>query len=224
MKIPISLLLSLILLGCGSTELAGTATDVNSGSISGTIHYDEQEYRELVSVALYDPTNTLIKKQNTTTGVYRFDSVEAGSYNVIVSTEEGAVVLGSQDNLTRGTYTDLPIHRIVQKSFKLSHKEYKHVIIKNVIMKNGIGKLSTEQERAILVFTECDTNRVVSILYEIDGSPDSTKATITPQDSSNYHMMLTDTSAHLELINQETTLLTGTGSDSSFITIDGIIK
>lgn len=99
-------LFSLVFLHCSSDQTAGTASDVNSGTISGTLLYDGTNYNQSARVALVSniedpPANeTASRVQDssiTDNGTFQFSDVPVGNYSIQVYQDE--VRIGELDGI-----------------------------------------------------------------------------------------------------------------------------
>lgn len=220
------LLLLLLLTSCGNDQ-AGTATDVNSGSLSGKITHDDSPYQESIDLYIRE-TNSgdIVNYQQVTNGEYHFDSLRVGrGYDLVASIEENSVTLGYEQGIIvqKGSIEDIPIARIVKKAFAVTPMSRLNLIVDSLSISNVyVKKTATNQYQC--TFGESKDTTQFTIHYTLDKQGDSAKAVMYQKNNLAYTVSFLTPNNTLGLINLETVLLTGNGSDSSKIIIDGTIE
>ncbi len=153
--------------GCSNDKIAGTADDVNSGSIVGSIMRDPRAAEDTVTVCLYraDTAKALVKRGTgseaplqtlkTAGTAYRFDSLAAGSYRIHVLSD--GIVVGRRDDiaLTRGKRDTIDIGTTVVIKVMLSVQAGENVTVTNVSIDNG--KIKKLEGGYVLSVAEVDT-------------------------------------------------------------------
>ncbi len=223
MKQCINLLAISLIVGCSSPKLTGTATDVNSGSLSGAVQYSSRSYKEKIDMTLYNSDGEIVQEKRITDGTYRFDSLGNGTYSVSASVRERAVLLGQENSieLVSSAVHDIIVKRIIQKSFEFTANSGTSLEVNSFELTNM--KIDTVKKYSyLLTFAEGDQDGEIGLNFSCDNIEKSGRIKIIQQDSVTYKAKLIETS-ELGLINRETKLLSGTGNDTSLIVIDGII-
>lgn len=218
-------LLLLALLSC-TDDTAGTATDVNSGSLSGVLKHDETPYAEKMDVYIRNSNDkNIVNHMEATDGTYSFDSLPHGKYDVIASINDNSVTLGIQKELyvQENSEADISISRIVTKGFQLYGLTGGDLSVESVNIENYDSQIS-EKSTVHLTFGETDDAIQFMIPYSLNGVKDSVQAEMVRLPSLAYSVNFPQRNSTLGIINLETTILTGSGSDSSTIIIDGTIE
>ncbi len=223
MKLIQYLCITIIILGCSSTEYAGTATDVNSGSLSGLIEASSIQYREELDVTLYNENGSIVQQKTVLSGEYEFNGLKNGKYSLSITTKESVILNENKPfEFLDHSKRNIPVNRIVEKSFELYSTEHQLLTVNSFDVNNmRVEELRMNQFQVTCV--ENDTTNSLRINYELNGVPGTCDAVLQKHSISNYEIKLIE-NTDLGLINRETILLTGTGNDSSTILIDGIIK
>jgi hypothetical protein len=156
--------------GCVFPQVAGTADDVNSGSILGCIVRGPRATGDTVTVNLYrtDTVPALLKRRSdpkaplktlkTIGTTYRFDSLAAGSYGVHVLSD--SIIVGKKENInltsSLSDTVNIPITIIV--NIMLSIQYDPHIAYTGVSIDNG--KVKTLESGYLLTIAEVDTQYI----------------------------------------------------------------
>jgi hypothetical protein len=172
-----------ILFKCTS-KVAGTIDDANSGIIGTLFTDNEKHIDDTVTVSLYaldtagglgkisskqtEPFKTMIA----TDASYRFDSLKAGVYRVVVTKDD--IIIGQQDSIrleSNETKTiNITVVIIINQTFNISIDNSQDITINNFFIDNG--KVEKADSGYILTSAETDTVYIV-IEIEKDGEPDT---------------------------------------------------
>lgn len=214
----------LLFYGCGS-DVSGTATDVNSGSLSGIIENEGTPYKESMDIYIRDhASGNIVSHLETNSGSYQFDSLQHGSYDIVASIMDNSVTLGYEENIdvAKGTTAHIAVGRIVRKSFQLRSNDGQDLKVSPI----SISNFSTEElSKNIfrLTFLESDDSISFPIHYTLNKESDSIRATLTRGSGLAYTVQINQR-LPISVVNLETSILTGSGSDSSTIIIEGTIE
>lgn len=219
------ILLLLFCYGCGN-DSAGTATDVNSGSLSGILENNGSPYQESIDLYLRESeSGAIIKHQVVTDGTYGFDSITFGTYDLVASIEDNSVTLGYEEKvyIEKGYTADIPVKRIIRKGFHINSDNRASLEI-DLPQVSNVHTTLTEPNTVLLTFAEREDTLTIPLTYTLNEKRDSLSLRMVRELNQSYTIEFTADTHNLQLINQETALLTGDGSDSSTIIIDGIIE
>lgn len=224
MKHLIKLFTLSLILGCSSPQYSGTATDVNSGSLSGVVQFSGVLYKEDLEMTLYNGDGEIVQEKQISHGTYRFDLLEDGNYSLSASVGNRVVILGRENEIevAGGAVQDIRVKRIVKHSFELRPSVGKSLQVTSFDLTNM--KIDTLQENSYqLTFAEGEEGRDIRFTYSLDESDKNGEVELVKLDSAAYRMELTETTG-LNLINHETVLLTGSGDGDGKVVIGGIIE
>lgn len=217
-------ILFVLLQSCSNT--AGTATDVNSGSLSGILKHDETPYAEKIDVYIRRSSDkNIVDYMEASNGTFSFDSLPIGRYDVIASIQDNSITLGVQKSLyvQANTEADISVNRIVTKGFQLYSLTSGELTLDAINMVNYYCTIS-DKNIVHLTFGETDDTVEFMIPYSLNGVKDSVQAALVRQPNLAYTVQFVERNNDLGIINLETSILTGSGSDSSTIIIDGTIE
>lgn len=217
--------MALCLLSC-SDDTAGTATDVNSGSLSGVLENKGTPYQEPIDLYLRESqSGSIVDYQQVTDGNYTFTSIHFGTYDLVASIEDNSVTLGFEEkiNIEKGSSADIEVSRIVKKGFQVSTKGRGELTLDLPLLSNVHSELP-EPNRVLLTFAESSDTLTFPLTYSLNNEKDTLMLRMVQELNHSYTIETTEDQADLQILNLETTLLTGDGSDSSTIIIDGIIE
>jgi hypothetical protein len=166
------------LLGCAFPQVAGTADDVNSGSIIGSILRDPRSTNDTVVVCLYsvDSAKALGKRHSApkaalktlkiTGDTYRFDSLASGAYRIRVLCD--SIVVGKKDalHLESGKIDTINISVTLVVNVMLSVQSDPNISITGVSIDNGKSKKL--ESGYVLTVAAVDTQSF-EIIYNVNG-------------------------------------------------------
>lgn len=212
-----TIMMLLVLMGCGADNAGGTVVDVNSGSIAGELHYDSRRYKEVVEVRLVNEENdSLIEVDTTEDGSYRFDSLAAGSYKVQPTIKGGFVklahaevfILDSGDALTE----DFAIRPILKRKFEVVPKDSSLFEIRDFQLSFGVVEKDTvDPDLFVLYFSTLEPRSSFGVSYLLGNDVVSHKMNLDIFNMPTYE--LTTLSDDFGVINSE--LVTKTGENST---------
>lgn len=239
MKFEFWLLIAcLLFITCSKSDnVAGTTTDVNSGGITGMVLNNGSIYKDSVTVSLYSTNSTLLKKSAdssvlvskiiTTDGKFTFDSLRAANYTIKVMKD--SILIGEEKGiqLSKGEHktVNITIVVIVNQIFNITNiTNNQYVTINNIsfIGTNGtLNSLSNGQYQAN--FTKADTISA-QITIANGPTPENLYLKFVKQTDGTYIGILSGTLQQIKINNGATIINTGTGSDSSKVSVSGQIK
>jgi hypothetical protein len=218
-------------------NVAGTATDTNSGSITGLVLNDGKKYQDSVTVSLYSGT-TILSKRNvasanlsdnivTDNGEFRFESLPAGIYSVritkdsLVIGQELGIVLSKGENKV----VNITIIIIINQTFNITNvNNNQNVTINNFYFTGANGYLNTASGgKIVATFTESDTV-YITMAMETDKQVDTVTIAFVKNTNGTYSSLPTVTKLPLNVIDGSTVINAGKGSDSSTVTVEGKIR
>jgi hypothetical protein len=240
MKFDLWLLIALVIfITCSKSDnVAGTTTDVNSGSITGMVLNNGSVYKDSVTVSLYSANSNILLKRSadssglitsivTTDGIFNFDSLRTDNYLIkvmkdgILIGEENGIPLGKGEQKT----VNITIVVIVNQIFNITNiSNNQYVTINNIsfIGTNGtLDSLSGGQYQAN--FTKSDTISA-SITIATGTTTESLYLNFVMQPDGTYIGGLSGTTQQIRINNGATIINTGSGSDTSTVSISGHIK
>lgn len=209
-----------------SDDSAGTATDVNSGSLSGTLEHDGTPYQENIDLYLRETkSGNIVDHQLVTDGNYSFEAITFGTYDLVASIEDNSVTLGYEEKvyIEKGYTADIAINRIAKKSFQLATAKREELTLDRPQISNIYANV-LDKNTIQLTFAEHKDTLELPLSYTLNNQKDSLTLRMVRELNQSYRVEFTKEHNNLQLFNLETTLLTGDGSDSSTIIIDGIIE
>jgi hypothetical protein len=203
LKCPLFSAVALCLLfACVFPEVAGTADDVNTGSILGSIVKDPRSLGDTLEVGLYrdDTAAGLLKRQagrqtpfrvlTTRTDSYRFDSLPAGSYRIEI--RNGGISVGIKEgiSLPQGGREKVDIAVVTVVTVMLSIAPARDVQIDSIVIDNG--KVQKEAGGYLLTVAGVDS-QVLEIKFTRNGISDSMPAPIILRDTASIIIPPIDT-------------------------------
>jgi hypothetical protein len=218
-------------------NVAGTATDANSGSIAGLVLNDGNKYRDSITVSLYSGDTILAKRSVsaanpsesivTDNGEFKFDSLPAGTYSIRV--KKDSLVVGQEMGivLSKGEekVINIIIVVIINQTFNITNiNNNQNVIINNFYFTGATGYLdSTVSGQSVATFTETDT---VSITMGVTtaGQTDTVTIAFVKQADGTFASLPPETILPITVVDGSTAIHTGTGGDSSSVTVNGQIR
>jgi hypothetical protein len=218
----------LFLCSRNTDNLAGTATDVNTGSIKGCVYNDKgTRYQDSVVVGLYhtdekDSVTTMQSLMSVVDGNFKFDSLQSGRYlvkvmknNVVVGIEKG-IQLENGQNLIVNIYITI----IINQYFTVT---YNNVIMNTIIMVSPDGTSTISSDGTVkLTFTERDTVLVKALRTNTTGNDTIALYAIRQSDSS-YKVIPVNDVAGIQITNGMTVRASGSGSDSTLTNVKIVI-
>jgi hypothetical protein len=177
-----------VLINCSrNNDVAGTADDVNSGSIFGMLLTEEEPIDDTVTVSLYSDNDTAdglskVRAESDTAlktivsydGTYNFDSLAAGDYRVEVIKD--SIVVGEKRGITlkRGQEKEvnITIVIIINQTFNIWTDESQNITINNFYIDNG--SIVKSDSGYVLTSAESDT-----IVFKIEIEKDGDTSIIT---------------------------------------------
>ncbi len=220
MRILLSLAFLFGLLGCSGFH-AGTATDVNSGTIAGTLTVDGKGYKEDITVSLLTAEGVELTTQPTVDGRFHFDSLNIHRRYALQARTAKVVQLGALDTVELSEQVQFPVKPIAKKRVSLVDTAGGLVRIDSLMMPNS-AVLSIDSNSVVVLFALEAGEEQARIAVQYNDCSCTYPATMVAT-ATTVDLFLT-TANDLDLINRETVIFTGTGSDSSTIIIDGIIN
>ena len=218
-------------------NVAGTATDANSGSIAGLVLNDGKKYQDSVTVSLYSGDTILAKRSvsaanptetiNTDNGEFKFDSLPAGTYSIRV-TKDSLVVgqeLGIALSKNEDKVINITIVIIINQTFNITNvNNNQTVTINNFYFSGANGYLdSTAAGQLVATFTETDT-AYVAMELTTEGQTDTVTIAFVKQADGAYISLPPETTLPIIVVDGSTVTNTGTGSDSASVTVNGQIR
>jgi hypothetical protein len=186
----------LVFVNCVSNNLAGTADDVNSGSILGCIARDPRSplLDDTVTVNLYgdDTTRGLLKMRaarpaplktlRTTGTTYRFDSLAPGSYRIHVLRD--SIIIGKKEdiNLTAGKRDTVDLRLTIIIKVLLTILPGRDIAVTGLSIDNG--RIEDVYNGYLLTIAEVDT-QYFEIEYDRGAVSKTTEARIVLGNSGN---------------------------------------
>ncbi len=220
------ILLWCVLILC-SPQIAGTGTDVNSGSIAGLILNKDDIYKDTI-LAVLSSNDTVVRNVLTSNGHFKFDSLPKGIYSISVFKD--SILIGSESSLLLERNEDktvnIQITIIINQVFNITTIEnIEHITVNNYYINGTSGFLDSLGSGNFRVsFTEQDTVELklaVTVSNEIDTlsiffvkNPDGTYSSTLPVNEQTS----------FRIVNGTTVWNTGNGSDSSTIIITSEIQ
>ncbi len=219
------IILFLAACGSGNMNVTGTATDVNSGTLSGIVTSGKKSYKESIDLYLCDSTNSIVSYQNVSDGTYSFDSIPKGIYKIVASIENNSVTLGSESDIIydTGTRRDIPVSRIVKKSFSVIPLVGNSLDIDPFDISN-IHVVEVNPNTIQFTLSEGTVRKEFTIEFQLDNVSHEADLSLEKTEDNVYTVSLLSSNAEIMIVNKETVILTGTGNDETNIIIDGIIK
>jgi uncharacterized protein (TIGR02145 family) len=163
-----ALLVFSLLLSCSDAEVAGTVTEVNSGSIAGTLAHEQAIHDEMVEVALVAKSGAVLSKLPDSInalrslvvedGAFLFDSLPAGEYSIEVYQDGIRVNEETEITLDEGQNINITINVtiVIQQTF-IIHQITENVTINNFYVNNGNAQVAVDGDSLSLQFAERDT-------------------------------------------------------------------
>jgi len=218
-----------------SGDIAGSTTEVNTGSIAGSIVTDGSIFKDSVKVTLFEGSNTLSKRLDVTgeekrkitvsDGYFFFDSLE-GTYSIRVSKD--SMVLGEElaIEVPKGKRVNVEINItiIIKQIFNIINIDNStNVTVNNYYLNGGNGYIEHENGSFNLVFTKRDTV-TITVDVETGGKSDTLEIVFIKQPNGSYKHQKIHTTLPIIIVNGGTIQMTGKGSDSTDLVIEGVIK
>jgi len=239
MRRVLNLILVSLTLMCSKSggNFAGTATDVNSGEITGLVLNQGKKYQDSVVVSLYSGSTILSKQTvtsgnqsqsvSTTNGEFKFDNLATGDYSIKVT--KGNMVLSENLNiaLSQGEQkvVNINIIIVVNQIFNITNiYSNQNVTINNYYFNGITGELdSLENGKYKATFIAVDTVNMNAVL--VTGSQNDTISIVfVKQSDGTYISLPLNTTLPIKVNDYATIINNGTGSDSSTVSIDGTVK
>jgi hypothetical protein len=172
------------LLYCSNDRIAGTADDVNTGSILGSIIKDPRSINDTVIVSLYrgDSSNgfpahktTPLKTLKTIAGDYRFDSLAVGVYRVDVQND--SIIVGEKNNISLDSDQNatVDIRTVPVINIMMSIQSDQNIIVTGISIENG--KIKKLESGYVLKIAGVDTQSF-EIKFDQNGNPCTTQVQI----------------------------------------------
>jgi hypothetical protein len=235
--LPVLLISFAVLCSKSGNDLSGTATDANSGSIAGLVLNKGEKYQDSVTVSLYSGDSILAKRtvssanpsktMLTANGQFKFDSLSAGTYSIRVTKD--SLVVGQQlgIDLSKGENktVNITIVIIINQTFNITNiNNNQNITINNYYFTGGNGMLdATAAGHLVATFTERDT-LYVTINLTTAGVTDTVTLAFVKQQDGTYSSLPVKTALPIAVSDGATVVNSGTGSNSSTVKIDGIVK
>jgi hypothetical protein len=231
------LLLFALLCSKSGDNVAGTATDANSGSIAGLVLNDGNKYQDSITVSLYSGDTILAKRIVSATnpsesivtdnGEFKFDNLPAGTYSIRVTKD--SLVVGQEIGISLSKGEDKVVNIIIvviiNQTFNITNiNNNQNVIINNFYFKGATGYLdSTASGQIVATFTETDK---VYITMEVttSGQTDTVTIAFVKQADSTFASLPPETKLPIAVVDGSTAINTGSGSDSSSVAVKGRIR
>lgn len=239
MKKLLQLLLLPLLVMCSKSgnDVAGTATDVNTGTIAGVVKNDGATFKDTVLVSLYAGDSILAKRlavsanpeeeQQTTDGSFEFDSLAEGTYSIRITKD--SITIGDKFSIDvpKGKTVNITINVtiIINQTFNITNVDNSSNVTVNNYYFNGTNGIieRTDNGSFLLTFTDQDTVTVTAKITT-DGESDTIDIVFIKQDDDTYNALPIDTDLPIYIEEGTTSQNTGTGGDSSSVVIDGKIS
>jgi len=240
MKRVIPLLLLMLALDCSkcNNNVAGTATDANSGSITGQVLNKGAKYKDTVTVLLYSGKKILAKRTTssasllldsivTSTGQYAFDSLAEGDYSIRVVKDSLVLkdTLGLKLAKGEPKTVNITIIIIINQTFNITNiNNNQNVTINNIYFVGASGNLvGASDGKYTVAFMQSDTLRI-NAEVTIDGKKDTIVIVYVKQPDGSYVSLPVQTDLPISIQDGATTILKGAGTDSASVEINGRIK
>lgn len=211
-------------------NVAGTATDTNSGSIAGLVLSEGRKFQDSVVVSLYSGDTILTKcsvmktkpteRIVTDRGEFRFDSLPSGTYSIrvskdslVVGQELGIALLKNEDKVV-----NITIVIVINQTFNVTNiNNNQNVTVNSFYITGTNGYLDSRSDgKIVATFTDTDT---VYVTMEVttDGQTDTVSVAFVKQTDGTYASLPPETTLPIAIVDGTTVVNSGTGSNSVIV-------